>query len=1016
MQVNKKTADKGMYSSGRAGVPLEDSLAHDALARKVKKKRRPKSSPRKPHQKGKSGTFESTKFRQALIRSIENSNKKGKATRHSRNPSHFGSFSRVGIRSSIIISIIISSILMTSAYASLGPIVLNGDLTKVMNDMLSFTKNKNGNYRSQLARDHIPPTISALKDLVVEATGALTVVPLAAPAVTDNVDRVLTVTNNASFDGYPLGTYGIAWTASVGVAYAKDAVDSSPSIINDAPVDGFPLGTSTVTWSATDSSGNSVTATQLVSVLAAEATQLISTLDTTPSTDPTSSSFTETPNSSPSTSGSYSGGGGGGGGSGPISSPDPSINPATITDNTPPTIIPPPPIFANAAGPLTLVALSLPTVSDTQDPNPTVTNNAPANGFPVGTTIVIWRATDYSGNHGTAEQKIVIEDKSPPLLVAPSNILAEATGVKTSVSLGTPIVSDLVDLYPFVSNDAPLGYAIGNSTVTWKAKDASGNSVTASQTVTIVDTTPPTIVAPADIMINSTGALTSISIGSAVANDRVDPSPLVTNNAPANGFLVGKTTVTLTATDASGNSAKDTQIVAVTNAQPPIPVPGNTTNPDVIPPTIIAPPDVTTEATGLLTLVVLGTPTVTDNEDPAPTVTNDAPSSGFPVGNTTVTWTATDASGNSATATQKISINKVVAGGCTATSQPPCFDFTPSAVSYTFCSAGCNYNNLQTALNALPTGGGTIKIKNVNNVAGNYNVPSNTIIEFESNARLTITTGNPVFNIDNKQNVKILNAYVTTTHSGVKMVDCMSSRWITIDGGKAVLVKGSGSTLMYADSCSDLIFKNFDGRTATRIVDFGTVAGPRDGTCDNVWVYNVRAQDSSIEGIKINHCDNVYIWNNHVQDTADNGIDIGFNLNTDIRHNTVVRGGVPNGVGIHTDQTDTALIYNNTFDQSGGSAISVCGANGVTARQNTMTNSNSTSIVIIKCNSGLTSSTNTTIEGNIITNSGAAGIYVTTNQANTVIKNNIISIFKTSCIIVNSPNLTVTKIDNICSP
>jgi len=397
-------------------------------------------------------------------------------------------------------------------------------------------------------------------------------------------------------------------------------------------------------------------------------------------------------------------------------------------------------------------------------------------------------------------------------------------------------------------------------------------------------------------------------------------------------------------------------------------------------------------------------------------VTNDAPSSGFPVGNTTVTWTATDASGNSATATQKISINKVVAGGCTATSQPPCFDFTPSAVSYTFCSAGCNYNNLQTALNALPAGGGTIKIKNVNNVAGNYNVPSNTIIEFESNARLTITTSNPVFNIDNKQNVKILNAYVTTTHSGVKMVDCMSSSWITVDGGKAVLVKGSGSTVMYADSCSDLIFKNFDGRTATRIVDFGTVAGPRDGTCDNVWVYNVRAQDSSIEGIKINHCDNVYIWNNHVQDTADNGMDIGFNLNADIRHNTVVRGGVPDGVGIHTDQTDTALIYNNTFDQSGGSAISVCGANGVTARQNTMTNSNSTSIVIIKCNSGLTSSTNTTIEGNIITNSGAAGIYVTTNQANTVIKNNIISIFKTSCIIVNSPNLTVTKIDNICSP
>src|SRR2546428_405879 len=369
---------------------------------------------------------------------------------------------------------------------------------------------------------------------------------------------------------------------SLGSAYAKDAVDSSPFIVNDAPVDGFPLGTSTVTWSATDSSGNSATDTQLVSVLAAEDTQpvsdslntnpntevstpdTISTADTTSSTDTRSSPPTET---SPSTSGSYSSGGGGGGGSGSgsTSSPDPSSNPTTTTDNTPPIIIPPPSIFANAAGPLTLVILGLPTVSDTQDPNPTVTNNAPANGFPVGTTIVTWKATDYSGNHGTALQNIVIEDKSPPLLVAPSNIVAEATGVTTPVSLGAPIVSDLVDVSPLVSNDAPLGYGIGSSAVTWKATDASGNSATAVQIVTIVDTTRPTIVAPADIMVNSTGALTSTSIGSAIVNDRADPSPLVTNNAPANGFPVGKTAVTWTATDASGNFAKAAQLVIIQN-------------------------------------------------------------------------------------------------------------------------------------------------------------------------------------------------------------------------------------------------------------------------------------------------------------------------------------------------------------------------------------------------------------------------------------------------------------------
>jgi len=52
------------------------------------------------------------------------------------------------------------------------------------------------------------------------------------------------------------------------------------------------------------------------------------------------------------------------------------------------------------------------------------------------------------------------------------------------------------------------------------------------------------------------------------------------------------------------------------------------------------------------TPVNLGTPTVSDICDANPAVTNNAPPAGFPLGNTTVTWTVRDASGNSATATQ----------------------------------------------------------------------------------------------------------------------------------------------------------------------------------------------------------------------------------------------------------------------------------------------------------------------------------------------------------------------------
>jgi probable HAF family extracellular repeat protein len=313
-----------------------------------------------------------------------------------------------------------------------------------------------------------------------------------------------------------------------------------------------------------------------------------------------------------------------------------------IRDNVPPTLTAPPDITAEAiskAG--TPVALGAPQVSDNADLNPIVTNNAPAL-FPLGQTLVVWTATDASGNSATAVQKVTIVDTTPPALTAPPDVTVEATSpTGTPVVLGTPTVNDNADPAPVVSNNAPALFQLGTTSVTWKANDKAGNSATVVQKVTVVDTTPPVLTAPANVTVEATSpAGTPVALGTPTVKDNADPNPPVTNNAPAT-FPLGTTSVTWKATDKSGNSSTVVQTVTVV---------------DTTPPMLTAPANVTVEATSPTgTPVTLGTPTVKDNADPNPSLSNNAPAV-FLLGTTSVTWKATDKSGNSSTVVQKVTV------------------------------------------------------------------------------------------------------------------------------------------------------------------------------------------------------------------------------------------------------------------------------------------------------------------------------------------------------------------------
>jgi hypothetical protein len=140
------------------------------------------------------------------------------------------------------------------------------------------------------------------------------------------------------------------------------------------------------------------------------------------------------------------------------------------------------------------VNLGSATATDNCDPNPAVFNNAPAS-YGLGVTIVTWTATDASGNSSAEKtQMVTISDLVPPDLTAPPDLTIECSDPGgQSVDIGSATATDICDSNPAVTRDAPETYSLGDTIVTWSATDASGNSSTVTQTVTIVDTTPPVV-------------------------------------------------------------------------------------------------------------------------------------------------------------------------------------------------------------------------------------------------------------------------------------------------------------------------------------------------------------------------------------------------------------------------------------------------------------------------------------------------------------------------------------------
>jgi hypothetical protein len=445
-------------------------------------------------------------------------------------------------------------------------------------------------------------TATDVEGLTSSVTQTVTVADKEKPALTapDNISVRVNVT--VSFASVSVGT------ATITSDNCHDAVVSG-SRSDNAPLNaGYPLGVTTITWTALDASGNSSSVTQTV----------------------------------------------------------------TVTPNVAPKLIVPANIVANAdarACAATISSLGTPIYKDDLDGVKLVGERSDRlaldASYPKGVTTVHWTATDADGASVSADQLVTVNDLEAPSFEAVSNLsVRQDRGVpRASVDLSQPGASDNcgnVEVVAVRSDNAPLNavFQVGATTVTWIAKDGSNNVGQVSQTVTVVGNVPPVVTPAANIVASADRGVcaATVSLGAASVRDDIDGWSLAgerSDGQPLNAaYPRGVTTVTWTATDYDYATSSASQTVTVQDNE----------KPSIVAPRSLSVPN----DRGLASAVVAtGSPSVEEN---CPLVRVDgsrsdgaALSAAYPVGVTKITWTATDASGSSASALQTIEVRDVEA-------------------------------------------------------------------------------------------------------------------------------------------------------------------------------------------------------------------------------------------------------------------------------------------------------------------------------------------------------------------
>jgi outer membrane protein OmpA-like peptidoglycan-associated protein len=261
------------------------------------------------------------------------------------------------------------------------------------------------------------------------------------------------------------------------------------------------------------------------------------------------------------------------------------------------------------------------------------------NSAVTGTYTLTYSAVDLAENTGSETRTVRVVDTTAPVL----SVFADETIECGSQPSGVTAADACHGQVPVIASPATLPRKTGVHVVTYSAVDPAGNSAMRERRVTVEDTTAPTV-----RMLGQASQVIECgepySDPGAEAEDPCDGRGGLSVAGTVNSAVAGTYSLTYSARDSSGNaSPRMTRTVTVK---------------DSLPPSIVCPPSLVAQAEsdGLATVTLA--PALA--EDSCSEVEVSGPSERrFPLGSTTVTYVATDASGNTASCTSTVVVEEL---------------------------------------------------------------------------------------------------------------------------------------------------------------------------------------------------------------------------------------------------------------------------------------------------------------------------------------------------------------------